>query len=82
MEDEQHVTEPPDSQQNYLVVDSKTEDSTIEGAFQQFTKERKDIAIVLINQHVSRPNEWRDAERCEGEGMISENTELGRYLEG
>ncbi|KAK4629502.1 V-type proton ATPase subunit F [Fulvia fulva] len=48
-----HVTEPPDSQKNYLVVDSKTEDSTIEGAFQQFTKERKDIAIVLINQHIA-----------------------------
>ncbi|EME38242.1 hypothetical protein DOTSEDRAFT_75718 [Dothistroma septosporum NZE10] len=48
-----HVTEPPDSQKNYLVVDSKTEDSTIEGAFQQFTKDRKDIAIVLINQHIA-----------------------------
>jgi len=46
------VTEPPDSQKNYLVVDHKTETSTIEGAFQRFTSERKDIAIVLINQHV------------------------------
>ncbi|KAI7310579.1 hypothetical protein KC326_g6637, partial [Hortaea werneckii] len=46
-----HVTDPPDSQKNYLVVDQKTETSTIEGAFDQFTKERKDIAIVLINQH-------------------------------
>lgn len=34
------------------MVDSKTEDSTIEGAFEMFTQERKDIAIVLINQHV------------------------------
>jgi len=33
-------------------VDHKTETSTIEGAFQRFTSERKDIAIVLINQHV------------------------------
>jgi V-type H+-transporting ATPase subunit F len=47
-----HVTDPPDSQKNFLVVDSKTEDSTIEGAFDSFTKERKDIAILLINQHV------------------------------
>lgn len=48
----QHVTDPPDSQKNYLVVDSKTENATIEGAFENFTRERKDIAIVLINQHV------------------------------
>ena len=34
------------------MVDQKTEDSTIEGAFEAFTTERKDIAIVLINQHV------------------------------
>jgi len=53
----QHVTEPPDSQKNYLVVDNKTETSTIEGAFDRFTKERKDIAILLINQHVRSPNE-------------------------
>lgn len=33
-------------------MDSKTEDAAIEEAFDQFTKERKDIAIVLINQHV------------------------------
>ncbi|GAB7340042.1 hypothetical protein MBLNU457_6541t2 [Dothideomycetes sp. NU457] len=49
----QHVTEPPDSQKNYLVVDHKTETSTIEGAFTRFTSERKDIAIVLINQHIA-----------------------------
>ncbi|GAB7340041.1 hypothetical protein MBLNU457_6541t1 [Dothideomycetes sp. NU457] len=48
-----HVTEPPDSQKNYLVVDHKTETSTIEGAFTRFTSERKDIAIVLINQHIA-----------------------------
>ncbi|CAK4031837.1 V-type proton ATPase subunit F [Lecanosticta acicola] len=48
-----HVTAPPDSQKNYLVVDSKTENSTIEGAFEQFTKQRKDIAILLINQHIA-----------------------------
>jgi len=48
-----HVTEPPDSQKNYLVVDQKTDDATIEGAFDQFTRERKDIAILLINQHIA-----------------------------
>ena len=51
----QHVTDPPDSQRNFLVVDSKTETSTIERTFNNFTQERKDIAIVLINQHV-RPH--------------------------
>ncbi|THH02482.1 hypothetical protein EW026_g362 [Hermanssonia centrifuga] len=37
---------------NFLVVDSKTQVSTIEGAFQEYT-ERKDIAVLLINQHVA-----------------------------
>ncbi|KAK4552123.1 H(+)-transporting V1 sector ATPase subunit F [Recurvomyces mirabilis] len=50
---DEHVTEPPDSQKNFLVVDQRTETSTIEGAFDAFTKKRKDIAIVLINQHVA-----------------------------
>jgi V-type H+-transporting ATPase subunit F len=49
----QHVTSPPDAQRNFLVVDAKTETSEIERAFQTFTQERKDIAVVLINQHVS-----------------------------
>lgn len=49
----QHVTHPPDSQKNFLVVDNKTENSAIEAAFDSFTTERKDIGIVLINQHVS-----------------------------
>jgi len=48
----QHVTDPPDSQKNYLVVDQKTETSAIESAFDSFTSQRKDIAIILINQHV------------------------------
>jgi len=48
-----HVTDPPDSQKNYLVVDHKTETHTIEEAFDSFTQERKDIAIVLINQHIA-----------------------------
>ncbi|KAG9006034.1 H(+)-transporting V1 sector ATPase subunit F [Tulasnella sp. 427] len=37
---------------NFLVVDSKTQVSTIEAAFQDFT-ERKDIAILLVNQHIA-----------------------------
>ncbi|KAJ5666326.1 H(+)-transporting V1 sector ATPase subunit F [Penicillium maclennaniae] len=48
-----HVTDGPDSQRNFLVVDSKTETSEIEKTFQNFTQERKDIAIVLINQHIA-----------------------------
>ncbi|GJE87750.1 vacuolar ATP synthase [Phanerochaete sordida] len=37
---------------NFLVVDSKTQVSAIEAAFQEYT-ERKDIAILLINQHIA-----------------------------
>ncbi|KAK2735785.1 H(+)-transporting V1 sector ATPase subunit F [Myotisia sp. PD_48] len=48
-----HVTDPPDSQRNFLVVDSKTETATLEKAFQNFTQERKDIGVLLINQHVA-----------------------------
>jgi len=48
-----HVTQPPDSQKNFLVVDAKTENSAIEAAFDRFTNERKDIAILLINQHIA-----------------------------
>lgn len=49
---DQHVTAPPDAQKNFLVVDSKTDNATIEEAFERFTTERKDIGILLINQHV------------------------------
>ncbi|KAJ5666822.1 H(+)-transporting V1 sector ATPase subunit F [Penicillium macrosclerotiorum] len=49
----QHVTDGPDAQRNFLVVDSKTETSQIEQAFQNFTQQRKDIAVLLINQHVA-----------------------------
>ncbi|KAG9681040.1 vacuolar ATP synthase, partial [Aureobasidium melanogenum] len=48
-----HVTDPPDSQKNYLVVDHKTETHAIEQAFDSFTQERKDIAILLMNQHIA-----------------------------
>ncbi|KAK6827995.1 hypothetical protein PG995_010077 [Apiospora arundinis] len=38
---------------NFLVVDNKTETSAIEAAFESFTEQRKDIGIVLINQHIA-----------------------------
>ncbi|EON97480.1 putative vacuolar atp synthase subunit f protein [Phaeoacremonium minimum UCRPA7] len=47
-----HVTPAPDSQKNFLVVDGKTDNAAIESAFERFT-ERKDIGIVLINQHLA-----------------------------
>lgn len=50
----QHVTTGADAEKNFLVVDNKTETSTIESTFDRLI-ERKDIAIVLINQHASRP---------------------------
>ena len=34
------------------MVDAKTDTATIEETFERFTTERKDIGIVLINQHV------------------------------
>ncbi|KAI9658500.1 MAG: H(+)-transporting V1 sector ATPase subunit F [Alyxoria varia] len=48
-----HVTDPPDAQKNFLIVDAKTQDTEIEEAFESFTKNRKDIAILLINQHIA-----------------------------
>ncbi|KAI1243989.1 H(+)-transporting V1 sector ATPase subunit F [Eutypa lata] len=50
---DEHVTNPPDSQKNFLVVDGKTETQAIEAAFEKFTTERKDIGIILINQHIA-----------------------------
>ena len=38
------------------MVDGKTETAAIEAAFDRFTAERKDIGIVLINQHVRNPS--------------------------
>ncbi|PPQ62787.1 hypothetical protein CVT24_000481 [Panaeolus cyanescens] len=45
-----HINEH--QKKNFLVVDSKTPVSTIEATFQEFTN-RKDIAILLINQHIA-----------------------------
>lgn len=46
------MTTGPDSQKNFLVVDNKTDNATIESTFDRLI-ERKDIGIVLINQHAS-----------------------------
>jgi V-type H+-transporting ATPase subunit F len=51
--DEQHVTAGADAQKNFLIVDGKTETTAIESAFNTFTEDRKDIGIVLINQHIA-----------------------------
>jgi V-type H+-transporting ATPase subunit F len=40
------------SHQNYFAVSSKTPRSQIERKFDEFTQ-RSDIAIILINQHIS-----------------------------
>ncbi|KAH8889674.1 V-type proton ATPase subunit F [Thozetella sp. PMI_491] len=48
-----HVTAPPDNQKNFLVVDGKTDTAAIEAAFDRFATERKDIGIILINQHIA-----------------------------
>ncbi|KAF8489578.1 vacuolar ATP synthase [Gautieria morchelliformis] len=45
-----HINEQ--QRKNFLVVDSKTQVSTIESVFQEFV-ERRDIAILLINQHIA-----------------------------
>lgn len=37
------------------MVDGKTDNTAIEEAFDRFTTERKDIGILLINQHVRLP---------------------------
>jgi V-type H+-transporting ATPase subunit F len=46
-----HVSDDDSRSKNFTVVDSKTELDKIEAAFDSYT-ERKDIAILLINQHV------------------------------
>jgi vacuolar-type H+-ATPase subunit F/Vma7 len=56
----QHVTAPPEAQKNFLVVDAKTETKTIEQAFDNFTQKRKDIGILLINQHVRSREFWAE----------------------
>jgi len=48
-----HVIPAPEAQKNFLVVDQKTETLAIEEAFDRFTDQRKDVAILLINQHIA-----------------------------
>ncbi|KEZ41005.1 hypothetical protein SAPIO_CDS7033 [Scedosporium apiospermum] len=48
-----HVTAGPTQKRNFLVVDAKTETKKIEDTFEDFTKTRNDIGIVLINQHIA-----------------------------
>jgi len=44
---------------NYFVVDNKTEVPAIEKAFEEFTSTRKDIGILLINQHIAEKIRYR-----------------------
>jgi len=60
----QHVSSGADIQKNFLVVDAKTDTAAIENAFQRFTEERKDIGIVLVNQHVSGCYSARVSREC------------------
>ncbi|KAK9372699.1 ATPase, V1 complex, subunit F [Lipomyces chichibuensis] len=46
-----HLTE--DKRKNFLVVDNKSTVEDIENAFDEFTSARKDIAVLLINQHIA-----------------------------
>ena len=78
----QHVTQPPEAQKNFLVVDAKTEDSTIEQAFANFTDKRKDIAIVLINQHVRGALLARCLLLLMAEPDRREDTSYGGYIYG
>ncbi|MCJ1461110.1 H(+)-transporting V1 sector ATPase subunit F [Mycoblastus sanguinarius] len=48
-----HITPPPDSSANFFVVDAKTETQEIERWFNTFTRERKDVGILLVNQHIA-----------------------------
>ncbi|ODN74621.1 V-type ATPase, F subunit [Cryptococcus amylolentus CBS 6039] len=41
-----------DHEKNFMIVDSKTQEGVIQSTFNKFT-ERKDVAILLINQHVA-----------------------------
>lgn len=41
------------SQSNFLVVTGQTSVEKIEATFDEFTNDREDIAILLINQHIA-----------------------------
>lgn len=40
-------------ERNFMVVTNETEENEITDAFTKFTEKRKDIAILLINQHIA-----------------------------
>lgn len=46
-------TIPETNSRNFFVVENQTADNAISDAFTEFTESRKDIAILLINQHVA-----------------------------
>ncbi|KAG5365448.1 V-type proton ATPase subunit F [Yarrowia sp. C11] len=48
-----NVSDDAEKKKNFFVVDAKTENDAIEKAFDEFTNTRKDIAILLINQHIA-----------------------------
>ncbi|KAI5838120.1 ATPase, V1 complex, subunit F [Morchella snyderi] len=53
-----HVTPAPNASKNFLVVDAKTATDKIEAAFDEFIN-RKDIGILLINQHIAEKIRYR-----------------------
>ncbi|KAK9471167.1 ATPase, V1 complex, subunit F [Dipodascopsis tothii] len=46
-----HMNE--EKKKNFMVVDNKSTVDDIESAFDEFTVDRKDIAVLLINQHIA-----------------------------
>lgn len=46
-------TQPETGAQNFFTVNSRTTDEQIAEVFDKFTHKRNDIAILLINQHIS-----------------------------
>ncbi|KAG8747983.1 H(+)-transporting V1 sector ATPase subunit F [Ceratobasidium sp. 414] len=51
-----------DQSKNFMIVDAKTSVDKIEESFQEFTS-RKDIAILLINQHGFQAGYYQVADR-------------------
>lgn len=48
------VSNEPGKESNFLtVIPGKTTEEEIDAAFEKFTSERDDIAILLINQHIA-----------------------------
>lgn len=46
-------TKPETGERNFFVVEPDTSDDDVQDQFQKFTETRKDIAILLINQHIA-----------------------------